>query len=176
MFASAVALPPERQASDRTRGLSLSDLTALVRAAAADPEMWQSRLRLPTAADRWWTRLAADSHVDLWLLSWLPGHTTELHDHGSSAAAFTVVEGVLSERRLEGRGRPTHYDRRPGSVIWLAPAVIHDVSGAGNAPAVSIHAYSPPLREMNYYAPDQHGTPRVVRTVRTDQPEQEPAR
>jgi predicted metal-dependent enzyme (double-stranded beta helix superfamily) len=61
-------------------------------------------------------------------------------------------------------------------VIWLSPSVIHDVSGAGNAPTVSIHAYSPPLREMNYYTPDARGIPRVVRTVHTDEPEQELAR
>lgn len=148
-------------------------LTALVRAAADDPALWRARLQLPTVADRWWTRLASDDRVDLWLLSWLPGHTTDLHDHGGSAAAFTVVEGLLSERRLDGSGQHTDYQRRPGSVISLAPSVIHDVSGAGVVPTVSIHAYSPPLREMNYYAPDFTGTPRVVRTVRTTEPEQE---
>jgi mannose-6-phosphate isomerase-like protein (cupin superfamily) len=161
---------------DRARGLPLSSLTALVRAAADDPAMWRPRLRLPTVADRWWTRLASDDRVDLWLLSWLPGHTTDLHDHGGSAAAFTVVEGLLSERRLEGPRGHADYERRPGSVIWLGPSVIHDVSGAGDTPTVSIHAYSPPLREMNYYAPDVTGTPQVVRTVRTTEPEQELAR
>jgi predicted metal-dependent enzyme (double-stranded beta helix superfamily) len=171
-----LTLPRTRHVSDRTAGLPLSSLSALVRAAADEPAMWRPQLRLPTAADRWWTRLASDSRVDLWLLSWLPGHTTDLHDHGGSAAAFTVVEGLLSEDRIDGQGRRTSYERRPGSAIWLAPSVIHDVSGAGDAPTVSIHAYSPPLCAMNYYAQDERGTPRVVRTVHTDEPEQELAR
>jgi hypothetical protein len=94
----------------------------------------------------------------------------------ASAAAFTVVEGLLSERRLEGPRGHADDERRSGSVIWLGPSVIHDVSGAGDTPTVSIHAYSPPLREMNYYAPDVSGIPQVVRTVRTTEPEQELAR
>ena len=33
-----------------------------------------------------------------WLLSWLPGQGTGLHDHGGSAGAFAVVRGTLHER------------------------------------------------------------------------------
>jgi hypothetical protein len=38
---------------------------------------------------------------------------------------------------------------------------------------VSIHAYAPPLREMNYYLPDAHGQLQITRTVSTYEPEQE---
>ena len=152
--------------------LSLAELTSVVRSAAAETRRWQSRLQLPEGGNRWWMLLSKDDHVDIWLLSWLPGQATDLHDHGRSAAAFTVVGGRLSEVRLDERGRATTYSRRPDSMIWLAPGVVHDVSGAGVEPAVSIHAYSPPLREMNYYAPDRRGRLQVVRTVATQEPEQ----
>lgn len=33
----------------------------------------------PTDA-RWFTRLHADDELDVWLISWVAGHTTELHD------------------------------------------------------------------------------------------------
>jgi quercetin dioxygenase-like cupin family protein len=107
--------------------------------------------------------------VDVWLLSWLPGHFTDLHDHGESAAAFTVVSGLLTERRLDGRGGITAASRAPGSVTWVAPGVIHDVHGDGRGPAVSIHAYSPVLQRMIYY----DVTGRAVRTVETSAPEED---
>lgn len=154
-------------------GLPPADLAGLVRRVAADVDRWQPRLRLPEGNDRWWTRLAADDRVDLWLLSWRPGHNTDLHDHGASAAAFTVVRGSLNEIRVDHSGVRSLHVRRSGAATSLAPGVIHDVTGAGTEPAISIHAYSPPLRAMNYYDPD---TLRVVRTVQSDEPEEELAR
>jgi predicted metal-dependent enzyme (double-stranded beta helix superfamily) len=160
----------------RTAPLGLSDLAGLVEAVATEPLAWQPRVQLPRGADRWWTRLHADRRFDLWLLTWLPGHGTDLHDHGPSAAAFAVVRGLLSEVRVGSAGKTITYPRNAGSITTLAPGVVHEVSGAGRTPAVSIHAYSPPLREMNYYALDADGTTRLVRSTRTTEPEQELAR
>src|SRR3954447_27009918 len=36
--------------------------------------------------------------AQVWLLSWLPGQGTDLHDHGPSAGAFAVARGMLTER------------------------------------------------------------------------------
>jgi predicted metal-dependent enzyme (double-stranded beta helix superfamily) len=157
----------------RTAGVTLPDLTGLVRAVAADRRLWEDKLQIPDGTERWWTRLSTDRRVDVWLLSWLPGHATDLHDHGHSAAAFSVVRGELLEVRAEPNGRRTTFRRRPESVTWLAPGVIHDVHGAGAGPAVSIHAYSPPLTTMNYYAPAANGALAVARTVQTHEPEEE---
>lgn len=149
--------------------LDLADLTGLVREIGAAEDFWIRSLQLPTGDTRWWTRLWHDDDVDVWLLSWLPGHTTELHDHGDSAAAFTVVRGELRETRISD-GRRVRFNHTAGPTTWIAPGVVHDVHGAGHRPAVSIHAYSPPLRRMNYYdALGRH----VLRSVATDEPEQE---
>lgn len=51
----------------------------------------------------------------------------------------------------------------------MAPGVIHDVHGTGHRPAVSVHAYSPPLTCMNYYDPT--GTT-LVRGVHTTEPDE----
>lgn len=155
--------------------LSLGDLTELVQLTASDESFWRSRLVLPTGADRWWTRLLNDPVVDVWLLSWLPGQTTDLHDHGDSSAAFTVVEGQLDEIRIDLDGAVVRHGRRPGSTTWLSPGVLHDVCGGGTTPSVSIHAYSPPLTRMNYYERTASGV-HVVRTVATHEPEEELAR
>jgi predicted metal-dependent enzyme (double-stranded beta helix superfamily) len=149
------------------------DLLDVVRAVAETPHAWKPLLRFPDGADRWWTRLYADRRFDLWLLSWLPGHSTDLHDHGPSAAAFTVVHGVLNELRLDPSGALSEQVRHVGTATSLAAGVIHDVTGAGGGPAVSIHAYAPPLRELNFYTRDDQGRPRLDRTVPTREPEQE---
>ena len=45
---------------------------------------------------------------------------------------------------------------------------VHDVVNTRPAHAVSVHAYSPPLTAMSYYAVDGAGDPRRARTVLTD--------
>lgn len=74
--------------------------------------------------------------------------------------------------RVHDGGRRATTAHRAGSVTWLAPGIIHDVRGAGRRPAVSIHAYSPPLSRMNYYADGRDGL-HVVRSVQTHEPEEE---
>lgn len=120
---------------------------------------------------RYWTRLAAPSGVDVWLLSWYASQRTELHDHGDSAAAFTVVRGTLTEVRPTPDGLVS---RRfgVGDVQTVAAGEIHDVDNRDLGPAVSIHAYAPRLRSMTYYSSDT-GLLRPTRTVWTDEPESE---
>lgn len=162
-----------RRHADRLLGLCADELTLLVAETVAHQADWEHLVRLPEpGADRWWTRLESHRTVDLWLLTWLPGHATDLHDHGTSAAAFSVVSGGLAEIRVDHAGVTTRQHWRAGSVTWLAPGVVHEVTGAGAGPAVSIHAYSPPLTQMNYYDPDLGSGLRVVRTVPTDEPEE----
>src|SRR6266516_7886428 len=92
-------------------------LAALVRSIAADPDAWQPQLRLPGLdGQRWWTRLQTDALADVWLLSWLPGQATDLHDHGPSAAAFAVVRGELAEVRIDAYGWWSRHRRAAGSI------------------------------------------------------------
>ncbi|RKS69220.1 mannose-6-phosphate isomerase-like protein (cupin superfamily) [Motilibacter peucedani] len=150
--------------------LSLSALVELVQDLAADPSTWAPRLeRHPDR--RWWTRLAGDDTVDVWLITWPGGGSTDLHDHGSSSAAFTVVEGVLEEVRPEPSGGLEAADLREGQVQWVAPGVVHDVRNATSTPAASIHAYSPPLEQMTYYRRAPGGLEPAY-TITGDEPEQ----
>jgi Cysteine dioxygenase type I len=56
----------------------------------------------PPTNDRWFTLLHGDDELDVWLLSWAPDRSTELHDHGGSLGALTVVSGALRETRWDG--------------------------------------------------------------------------
>jgi hypothetical protein len=44
----------------------------------------------------------------------------------------------------------------PGDVVTIAARVVHDVVAdrPEHGPAISIHAYSPSLREMGFYSDD----------------------
>ena len=54
--------------------------------------------------ERWFTRLHGDDELDVWLISWVPERSTELHDHGGSLGALTVVSGSPRRNPL-GRRR-----------------------------------------------------------------------
>ena len=152
-----------------SRRLALPELVSLVRGYADSPDLWLPRVRF-SAESRWWTRLHGDDDSDVWLLTWLRDQTTELHDHGGSTAAFTVVQGALEEVRPDACGALVADSLRPGRTQWVAPGIVHDVRNVEPLPAVSIHAYSPPLTSMTYYSSDGSSlTP--VRTVTGREPE-----
>lgn len=126
-------------------GAAATTLTETVMDLAADRDAWLPRVRLDPS-DRWYERLHRDGDREIWLISWLPGQGTGLHDHGGSRGAFAVALGVLQERDL-GAVR----DVRPGEARAFGPEYLHEVRNVSSAPAISVHAYSPPLTSMNRY-------------------------
>jgi rhodanese-related sulfurtransferase/mannose-6-phosphate isomerase-like protein (cupin superfamily) len=110
---------------------------------------WIDRVRL-NAERRWYERLYQGTDYDIWVISWLPGQSTGFHDHGESSGAFVVTTGVLEEHRPGEETLVIH----PGTARAFGPDYAHDVRNVSLAPAVSIHAYSPPLSEMNEYELD----------------------
>jgi mannose-6-phosphate isomerase-like protein (cupin superfamily) len=146
--------------------LDVSDLASIVADLADDPARWQAKIRFGTD-DRWWTRLYGDDVVDVWLLTWVQDTGTDLHDHGESAGAFAVVSGELEEVRPDATHRGlTATTLHGGDVREIPRGTIHDVRSPSRLPAVSLHAYSPPLRQMTFYETDPSG-PRPTRTVTT---------
>lgn len=133
--------------------------------------------------DRWFVRLYGDDEVDVWLISWVPGHRTELHDHGGSLGAATLLSGSLDEFRWDGerlRCRRLEAGDQAGfplgwvhDVVWAPPGPPTSVTSlAGPAvPSLSVHAYSPPLTVMSYYEVTEGNRLRRKRTELTDQPE-----
>jgi predicted metal-dependent enzyme (double-stranded beta helix superfamily) len=131
--------------------LSQARLREIVREVAAERAGWQSLVRYDPA-QRWYQLLQRDDGYELWLLSWLPGQYTGFHDHGRAAGAFTVAEGCLAERGAR-HGRPWRrsVEVTAGAARSFGPWYIHDVRNASAAPAVSVHAYSPPLTAMQRF-------------------------
>src|SRR3954447_25389775 len=104
--------------------------------------------------ERWHVRIHEDEDVDVWLISWTTEQGTELHDHGGSSGAFTVVDGTLNEyvwSDVDGRGLLVNNLRQEGDAVDFGPDYVHDVRNHVESPAVSVHAYSPPISLMRYY-------------------------
>jgi predicted metal-dependent enzyme (double-stranded beta helix superfamily) len=176
MSHSTLLPPSSPDATTRRTGAA-----GLAAALAASADRWLDLVEY-RAASRW-TRLLATAdaaelldpslHAELsdaqvWLLSWLPDQGTPLHDHGTSAGAFAVVRGTLTERLVAaGRDgvRESADDLGPGRVRHFGPHYVHQVVNTGIDAAVSVHVYAPGLSWMNTYAVDG-GTLRRTGTER----------
>src|SRR5438552_16454609 len=95
--------------------------------------------------ERWYTRLVAADDHEAWLLTWLPGQCTDLHDHGGAAGAFTVLAGRRPEAVPRGE-RPVQLLERaygPGATRRFGPRHVHRLMNPGTGPALSIPVYAP---------------------------------
>jgi len=126
------------------------------------------------ADHRWHQRIYRDPRMDVWLISWLPSQGTQLHDHGGSSGAFTVLTGQLTETiaRRSGAVRVEDTVHIAGSSVGFGPRYVHDVRNASDEPAVSLHVYSAPLSSMTYYDLADGRLTELV-TLETDDPETE---
>src|SRR3954467_4189396 len=94
-------------------------------------QLWRPHLRVRHPPPH--TRLLARPGWEAWLLTWLPGQSTGLHDHGGSAGAFAVLDGVLEETVLTGGADALVRRFRPyasGGVRGFGSHHVHDVAPA----------------------------------------------
>jgi hypothetical protein len=148
--------------------LGPADLAELTRSVAAQVRTGAHEVVLDPDR-RWYRRLYADPFVDVWLISWVAEQATELHDHAGSLGALTVVSGVLDEQRwVPSAGVLRTRRLRAGRGATFKLGHVHDVVNTEPTHAVSVHAYSPPLTAMSYYAVDDSGALRRTRSVLTD--------
>jgi rhodanese-related sulfurtransferase/mannose-6-phosphate isomerase-like protein (cupin superfamily) len=139
-------IPPIVGGRTASAAVRTSGELAEIIAQFASSDGWMDRVRLNTKR-RWYERLYHGPEYDIWVISWLPGQSTGFHDHGESAGAFVVATGILEEHRPGEKPRLIH----PGKPQAFGADYAHDVRNVSLAPAISIHAYSPPLDEMNEY-------------------------
>jgi predicted metal-dependent enzyme (double-stranded beta helix superfamily) len=130
------------------------DHLAIARQLAADPSGWAVTPRFDPS-ERWYHRLrVADDH-EVWLLTWLPGQGTDLHDHGGSAGAFHVYAGTLTEDTVAqpaaGPPRITARELGEGAGRRFGTRHIHRIVNRSSRPAISIHSYGPALATMTRY-------------------------
>jgi predicted metal-dependent enzyme (double-stranded beta helix superfamily) len=96
----------------------------------------------------------AGPDVEIWLLSWLPGQITPIHDHGGALTVTTVLSGALFEERFEHCGdqlvRPAWTTRREaGALDPIDPRAIHRVQPIGRV--ITLHLYAPSCVDGRIY-------------------------
>ena len=141
----------------RERDLELAELRELVTQIAAEPETWRPLVCHGTP-ERHFEQLWRDDHVDVWVITWTNGNDTGFHDHDVSSGAIAVVEGEIIEERLALGGPPRVLPHAAGETFDFDASHVHRMRQESHAPAVSIHAYSPPLWRMGTYTTGPDGT------------------
>jgi Cysteine dioxygenase type I len=131
------------------RDLTRPELRELARGLAARPALWDHLVRHDPEA-RVYEELLRDDHVAVWLICWMHDHDTGFHDHDLSSGGVAVAAGSVREDRLSLRGSLTR-TFGPGEAFDFAASDIHRVLHAGDGPAITINAYSPPLWRMGAY-------------------------
>jgi predicted metal-dependent enzyme (double-stranded beta helix superfamily) len=126
-------------------GLGLAGLASGI---AQNRSRWKSAVRFDPA-QRYYSLLDRTPEYEAWLLTWLPGQGTGIHDHGQVAGAFAIVQGTLQESVYRASQVVRTFER--GRVRAFGPAHVHDLTNAGSIPAVSIHVYAPRLTSMTQY-------------------------
>jgi hypothetical protein len=137
--------------------VTTGELRGLVSKLAARPEVWRRHVR-HVPQERGYELVHHSDDVMAWVISWMDDHDTGFHDHDLSSGAVHVVEGTIREERLRIDGAPLVRTFGPGATFDFAASDIHRVAHAGGPPAVTLHAYSPPLWRMGAYEIEPDGS------------------
>ena len=141
---------------DEPGTLSVPALEELVRRLAGRPDLWRPLIVVDRERRRY-ELLYEDERVDIWVLSWMPGQRTGFHDHDCSGVGLVCVQGELDENSLAFACEGETLRMTPGVSRSGPGGYIHAVSHHGGEPAVSIHAYSPPLERVGQFRIDPEG-------------------
>jgi predicted metal-dependent enzyme (double-stranded beta helix superfamily) len=141
---------------DRPGILAAEELEPLVRRIGARRELWRPLVVVDPERRRY-ELLYDDERIDVWVLSWMPGQRTGFHDHDLSAVGVVCVQGELEEGALAIGREAERLILRPGDARRGPGGYVHAVAHHAGEPAVSIHAYSPPLVRVGQYRVDADG-------------------
>jgi hypothetical protein len=133
-----------------TGTLAPAALCSLVSELAGRTDLWNP-LVVRDATRRRYRLLLEDARLDVWVLSWMPGQATGFHDHGRSDVALTTLQGAVCERQIRLGQEGIERELVPGFVQAGPAGYIHSVSHGSGEPAVTLHAYSPPLVRVGQY-------------------------
>lgn len=133
------------------RALSRAELELAAADLLRRPEAWEHLVLHAPDGARTYERLEVDDHVEVWLICWSDGNDTGFHDHDLSHGAVGVARGRVREETLLLGGGAAVREVAAGGVFSFDATDIHRVLHEGDAPAVTLHLYSPPLRRMGAY-------------------------
>jgi Cysteine dioxygenase type I len=126
-------------------------LEALTNALALRPDLFRD-LVSDNVDSHWSMLLYRAPGFEVKVLAWQGEQPIDWHDHGGSSGAMAVVAGSLLEQyRTSDDGAIESKIRDAGDYGAFGPEHVHDVNFVSGQPAISLHAYSPPLSAMTHY-------------------------
>jgi predicted metal-dependent enzyme (double-stranded beta helix superfamily) len=139
-------------------GMSLApeQLEQFVARLASEPARWRHLVRHEHDV-RVYEQICGDEHINAWLICWSDEQDTGFHDHDESAGAIAVLRGRVRDERLAIGSAPQVREFEAPQRFNIAPNAIHRVVHAGHEPAITLHAYSPPLIRMGAYRIGREG-------------------
>ncbi len=149
-FERLLAEPEPEPAGDRDAPLAPEQLERFAAVLAADPGRWRHLVRHERDV-RVYEQIFCDERVSAWLICWSDRQDTGFHDHDESAGGIAVIAGRVCEERLAVGSPPLARTLSAGECFNVPASAIHRVVHAGAEPAITIHAYSPPLARMGAY-------------------------
>jgi len=152
--AASVAAHPSSQSIDD--GMLASIASGLAQVTVP----WELRTG-EVPAERRYERVLSTVAYDAWVIYWPAGIELDLHDHGGSSGAFSVVGGQLEEGSVVD-GRHQWRQLVAGETVAFGPDHVHAVANRTTRPATSLHVYSPPLAAMAFYGTEADGELRIV--------------
>jgi mannose-6-phosphate isomerase-like protein (cupin superfamily) len=149
-FERLLAAPEPIPTTGEGSHLSVEQLERFAAVLAADPDRWRHLVRHERDA-RVYEQIFSDERVNAWLICWSDGHDTGFHDHDESAGGIAVISGRVRDERLAIGSGPVTREVAAGECFNVPATAIHRVLHDGTEPAITIHAYSPPLNRMGSY-------------------------
>jgi mannose-6-phosphate isomerase-like protein (cupin superfamily) len=146
----------QRALHPTTRAVGADVLAAIAAGLAAVTVPWELGLDEAPTERRFHRVLATDAY-EAWVICWPSGESLDMHDHGGSAGAFSIVSGRLDEATIES-GHKVVRTYGAGDTTAFGASRVHAVANRGDAVATSVHVYSPPLSSMVYYQSDELGS------------------
>jgi predicted metal-dependent enzyme (double-stranded beta helix superfamily) len=143
-------------ASYGTALLDTGALSRMVAGLAVRTDLWKP-LVVSDRIRRRYRLLLEDERLDVWVLSWMPGQATGFHDHGHSNVALTALQGSVLERQIRLGAADIERELVPGLIQTGPAGYIHSVAHGSGSPAVTLHAYSPPLMRVGQYRAGPQG-------------------
>ncbi|HWF35908.1 MAG TPA: cysteine dioxygenase family protein [Solirubrobacteraceae bacterium] len=131
--------------------LSHAELERFAAGLAAAPERWRHLVSAAGEGARVYAPVWSDEEVNAWVICWSHDSDTGWHDHDESSGGIAVVSGRIREERLVLGTDPWVRRLGAGETFTVPATAIHRVLHDGGGPAVTVHAYSPPLRRMGAY-------------------------
>ena len=111
-----------------------------------------------TPSRRRFEQLWRDEHLDVWVISWMPGTTPASTTTTSRRARSPSSRGHPRGAGWCSAARRVAAPPRRRAVFDFEPSHVHRLRQDSRGAAVSIHAYSPPLWRMGTYAVGADGS------------------